>query len=507
MKIEEEPKSTAIPKAHGIDWFLALGLLLVFMFIYWLTISKDPTIDSYVTAHWVKNTASYNWFHPHHLLFSYACRLVNLAYRTLFPPMDLLMLLTRCMHILGGLGIGLFYLRLHAIRVPRFKAASIALLVGTGYGMWLFSTIFEIVIPYFVMFLAAWAVAHRWGRASHWGAFAAGMVLGAGVLIHQTLVIYIAAFLILVFMLGGKDSRWRRALFYLIGCAVVIFAGYIIAFLVLGLDFPDGWYQFFTSYAQSEAFSRGSWADIVTSGKNIMSMWLYPILFADQLSFRFLVAMVALITLIALAIYRTVKKDPVSSFCLAAFATAFIFFTWWSPTTLDFYVIPAVMIALPTLLVFRWKYIPGIILALAAWLFVFNNLPEIKHHAEPRFDCVMETGRRLKAILNPDDKVFWVNQPLDACAAYLEMPAECLLVVENFNEEENMQLFSNYAKFAYNYAVYYDSFFDQMMKKTNMYADDDELATLMENAKIAVYTKTCSYLLVVWKIQRSVDSG
>ncbi len=495
-------KETTIPKAKIIDWLIALGLLLVFMLIYWLTISKDPTIDSFATAYWAKSTATHNWFHPHHLLFSYACRFVSMAYQTLFPPLDFLMLLTRCMHILGGLSIGLFYLRLYAMQVPRLKAAAIAILIGTGYGIWLFSTNFELVMPYFVMFLAAWAAAHRWGQSDRKGAFAAGMVLGAGVLVHQSLALYEPAFLILVFMFGERRNRWWRAFSHLAGCLVIITLGYITAFLVLGLEFPTGWYHFFTDYAQSEAFTHGNLADVITSGKDIMSMWLYPIMFADELSLRFLAAMIALLAMVVLAVYRTVKKDPFSAFCLATFAIAFIFFAWWSPTTLDFYVIPAVMIALPTLLLFRWKFIPIIILALATWLFVFNNLPEIKHHAEPQFDCVMETGRRIKAILKPDDKVFWVNQPLDACAAYLEMPAECLLVVENFNEEENMQLFSKYAKSAYDYAVYYDGLFDAMVKNSGMLVKDEELASLMENAKLAVYSKTSSYLLFLWKIQR-----
>ena len=501
MKQEEKLKDTGIPKTRGIDWLIALGLFLCFTLLYWLTIGKDPTIDSFVTAYWVKSIEQFDWFHPHHLLFSYVCRFVNLLYQTLFPPLDLLMLLTRCIHLLGGLCIGLFYLRLYAIKVPRLKAAAIALLMGASYGMWLFSTIFEIVMPYAVMFLVAWAVAHRWGQTNRWGAFAAGMVLGAGVLIHQTLLIYLPAFLIFIFMLGDHNTRWQRAFFYLIGCVVVIFTGYITAFLVLGLEFPSGWFQFFTDYAQKETFQHGSFADIITSAKNIMAMWSYPILYANCISFRFLAAMVALITLVSIAIYRTAKKDPVAILSLTVFSTAFIFFTWWSPTTLDFYLIPAIMIVLPTFLFIKWRYFPVIILALATWLFLFNNLPEMKKRTAPSFGCVMETDRRLANVLNPKDKVFMVNQYLDACAVYLQIPGERYLVVENFNDKENIEAFAGYAKNARDYTVYFDDSFSQLVTNSEMLDRDRELALLMENATEAVKATTCSNSLTIWKIQ------
>jgi len=504
---EEIQKKDTIPKARSIDWLIALGLFLLFTVVYWLTISKDPTIDSYATAHWVKSAAQLNWFHPHHLLFSYVCRFVNLVYQTIFPPLDLLLLLTRCMHILGGLGVGLFYLRLYALNVPRFKAASIAILMGTGYGMWLFSTIFELVMPYYVMFLAAWAAAHRWGQTKRRGAFAAGMVLGAGVLIHQSLVIYLPAFLIFIFMLGDRPTRWQRALCHLIGCATVICAGYIMAFVVLGLEFPAGCYHFFTTYAQSEAFEHGTLFDVITSGRVIMSVWLYPILYADQLSFRFTAAMVVLITFVLSAIYRTVKKDLVSTFCLTVFATAFVFFTWWSPATLDFYLIPAVMIVLPMLLWIRLRLFPLLLLVVSLWLVFLNNLPEIRLHAEPQVNCVLETDRDLKDMLKPQDRVFWANQLLDACAAYVEMPVKCDFVVKDFNEAEKMSLFSKSVKNSYSYSVYFDASFFEMVTQSGMLTSDEELALLMRDARIALHQQTSSKSIIIWKIQRDIPGN
>jgi hypothetical protein len=499
---EENQKSIAIPKARSVDWLIATGLVFLFTIIYWLTIGKDPTIDSYVTAHWVKSTSQINWFHPHHLLFSYACRFANLVYQSLFPPLDLLMLLTRCMHILGGLAIGLFYLRLYAHNVPRFKAASLALLVGVGYGMWFFSTIFELVMPYFAMFLAAWAAAHRWGRASRWGAFAAGMVLGGGVLIHQTLVIYLPAFMIFIFMLGEHKTRWQRALFHLVGTSVVMGAGYITAFLVLGLDFPTGWFQFFTDYAQKEVFYHGTLTDIITSARNMMSIWFYPILYADYFSFRFIAAMAFLATLLVVAVYRTIHKDALAAFCLTVFSTAFVFFTWWSPDTLDFYLIPAIVILLPLFLLIRWKYFPIIILTFAAWLFLFNNLPEMRKRTTPLFSCVMETERRLANMIKPEDKVFFADQYLDACGAYLEIPGERNLVVEKQNGSEEIARFDRYAKNAHNYAVYYDGQFEELIRKSGLLNGDAELSSLIDNAREAVHAATCSSSLTIWKIQR-----
>lgn len=504
---DEKQKKDTIPKARGIDWLIALGLFLLFTVIYWLTISKDPTIDSYATAHWVKSTVQFNWFHPHHLLFSYVCRFVNLVYQTVFPPLDLLLLLTRSMHILGGLGIGLLYLRLYALNVPRFKAASIAILIGAGYGMWLFSTIIELVLPYFVMFLAAWAAAHRWGRVSRWGAFTAGIVLGAGVLIHQSLLVYLPAFLIFVFMLGEHKTRWQRAFHHLLGCAAVICAGYITAFVVLGLEFPAGWYRFFTTYAQSEVFEHGILIDVVTSGRSVMAVWLYPILYADQLSFRYIAAMIVLIAFVASAIYRAIKNDAVSTFCLIVFATALVFFTWWSPATLDFYLIPAVMIALPMLLWIKQRLLPVFLLVVSLWLIFLNNLPEIMLHAEPQVNCVMETDRDLKNMLKPQDRVFWANQLLDACAAYIEMPVECDFVVQDINEAEKMCMFSKSVKNAYNYTVYFDASFNEMVTKSGMLTSDEELALLMKDARIALQIQTSSKNMIIWKIQRGIPGN
>jgi hypothetical protein len=502
MRAEEKTAGTAIPKARSIDWLIALGLFLLYTAVYWLTISKNPGIDSYVTAYWVKSTAQCNWFHPHHLLFSYACRLVNLVYQALFPPCDMLMLFTRCMHILGGLCIALFYLRLYAFKTPRLLAAAVALLIGGGYGIWLYATMFELVIPYVAMFLAAWAAAHHWGGAGRWGVFAAGMVLGAGVLIHQTLVIYLPAFLIFIFMLGEHRTRWRRALYYGLGCAIVTCIGYLTAFLVLGLGFPAGWFQFFTAYAQTEAFKHGTWADILTSAKNIVAMWFYPLLYADYISLRVLAALAALLILVAIAIFRSLRKDPLSIFSLIIFGIAFIFFTWWSPTTLDFYVIPSIIIVLPAILWIKWRYFPAVILVLWGWVFVFNNLPEMQKNTAPLVDCVMETDRRLLAQLRSEDKVFFADQHLEACAAYLEMPAEYHLAVKGLNSDEEMIRFAEYAKDACNYAVYYDDSFKDMVNRSGLSSRDEELTSLMKNAQKAVQANTCSCSLAIWKIQR-----
>ena len=288
-----------------------------------------------------------NLFHPHHLIFTGAVRMLYLAMGQVTGHWDAL--LAAQIHNLIFLAIGLFSvygIARRQLESPRLGLAAMVLWAGTS-GVWLYTTQAEVYIPAIVCLTAATAALLRETSGRHRGLWIIGWWT-LGVLYHQTSVLW-AVPLGLYFL---ARRRVRRAIFIMATAGTLTLLAYIAAFLIKdqkGLSFLE-FCLFYVQHGPPAwgATSNLGWAGLVNLAT---SQWkALTTVTATPWILGLLGLWIAGVTVLAALSWNQQKPgSELLRFSVAWYLTYGLFFWWWLPTEVEFCVLMAMPLLLATL--------------------------------------------------------------------------------------------------------------------------------------------------------------
>jgi hypothetical protein len=312
-----------------------LAIFIGAAILYALTLVKAHTYDalSYTNAVQAGTRNLTTLLNPHHLIYN-TLGLILYRLSTFLGWKGGALLPLQTLNIfLGSLGLVLFYI-LACNMVDRRLAAVITCLLAVAHGYWLYSVEVEVYILS-VVFLAATLVVLSHPQANEReAAILAGGLLGCAMLAHQTNVLFLFVIAVYVWKtdLTGK-LRW--CLYFGITCAFVVVVPYLIAIRLLGLETPSQIIYWLTTYAH-----LGRWGILRPNTLLLAATGLRDALVAASPVFPPVLNLLLLPPLAALFWAASRIKEKATLMCLVWFGVYALFFTWWEPVNLEFWIVP-----------------------------------------------------------------------------------------------------------------------------------------------------------------------
>lgn len=198
-----------------------------------------------------------DFFHPHHLLYNLAVRLLAWPTPALAEgtdPWQAVEILQWINLGVTALAPGLLFLVARRLAVPAWPALALALVLGFAFRFLTFGTQTEVYnFALTALTLATLGLAlPEDSRAAPW-LVAVGYFLAMG--FHQTALFFGAAVLVLAWG-RARPFRWLAIAFVLPGAAIA--AAYLAAGLYLGHADPGSLWRWLTAYAQTGSWGKGT---------------------------------------------------------------------------------------------------------------------------------------------------------------------------------------------------------------------------------------------------------
>lgn len=344
---------------------------------------------------------------PHHLVYEPTMLLVFNLWRALGYtgyadlPGEMLSSLA------GAGGLALFFSIARRCTQSSAVAVAATLVLGLTYGYWFYSVEVDVyVLPLFFLLLAAWLYT-RVLEGSTPPTFIVCLVGAAhavGALYHQAALFVVPAFALGIYLLPGSVSgRVKRVVGYGVSLALVLLPAYFMGGVVVaGQDTPDKFMRWANNYGQ-----LGTWGALTqdTPANAISGV-------AAAISSDYWVGRLLLLALAAVLVLRgrwATRRGGTFAWLLWAWVGIYtLFFTWWQPEVLKFWVLvlpPALMLVL---LGFRWDvHAPRYRLAatIVVVLLSISNAPTIWAKRDPMSDPGRRTSAALAQLSAPEDLI------------------------------------------------------------------------------------------------------
>lgn len=433
MEPQFTPEQTPI---RGPVVLEALAVWIVLSIIYLLTLAGNHTEaeDGLRYLNDIRDGDPSIIFSPYHLVygwFAWSAYSVAPIFGYNGGPLVPVQLLDA---FTGAFGIALLWVLLRKVAPGRIVAAAGCGILAFSYGYWWYSVEVEVYVLSAMLLIASLFVAYRAAMRPSWKIFALlGGTNGLAVLAHNTNVLFgTVALATLLFAWQALPTRdvVRCALAYAGVSAISIIPPYVVAILIVGLRTPREAYDWLTGYAQNGkwgiwessnvleaivgigralvgghfAFSLGFIQDFTNSyfaGKRLNEE-MFLVRDSSTVLAILLLALVAIVA-IALSIFliswlrhprlsRSVRVLAV--LCLSWFIPYALFFTWWEPYNIEFWVAPwvplAILIALPFSTVgygAQRRFLPDFtVILVVGMLFVVNLLGSVWPQQKPEDD-------------------------------------------------------------------------------------------------------------------------
>ena len=321
----------------------------------------------------------------------------------------------------GAGGLALFYKIACELGVTRPAALLASTGVGLSYGYWFYSVEVDIyLLPLFFLLLAAWLFLHA-AREGGLLLFAlAGLAHGAATIFHQASLIIVPAFALGAFLLPG-DTRNRiiKTLSYLVALAAVVGPAYFVAGVVIaGQHTPADFLKWANSYG-----NLGTWGGIRPDSLEATVSGASAAASSDFWTGRLVLA--AMVLLVLLRARAIVARSGAVAVTLLLWAAIYaLFFAWWQPEVLKFWVLVLPPLALLALLAFRWESLPVLWrrvaasgAALAVATLALTNAPAVWALRDPMHDTSRQTSDALGRLAGPEDLIV-----LQSGTAELQLP-------------------------------------------------------------------------------------
>lgn len=404
----------------------------------------------------IRNGHASTIFNPYHLIYNWLGWFVYHGALTFgydggpLGPVQVLNAFT------GAVGIALLWVFLRSVVPRRLVASGACGILAFSYGYWGYSVDVEVYVLSAVLLLASLMLAHRAVmRPSVRGFLLLGLANGAAVLGHNTNVLF-AAVAVVALLISWRTLPLHNVIrcgcAYAAGAAGVVLGSYAVAIPVVGLDSPRAFWDWLTADAQSGQwgyFTRTSglkvfvgagraliaghfalalgpvrdFADRAFKDKSLREEYFLVRGYSSALAFLLVAVSAAVIGLLALVASRWLtrpKLDPaartLAQLCAAWIVTYVIFFSWWEPANLEFWIAIWVPIAILLVLPFaspqppQWSRLgPMLIGGAVAGLFVVNLVGSVlpQRHAADDYWRVRAAWYARNAL--PTDLVFTNN--------------------------------------------------------------------------------------------------
>lgn len=420
MPSDDLPDTPAQPAARTVGAEAALiALALSILYLATLAGSHNEGEDGIGYLLPIRNGHASTIFNPYHLIYNWLGWFVYHGALTFgydggpIGPVQALNAVT------GAIGIALLWAFLRSVVPGRLVAGGACGILAFSYGYWGYSVDVEVYVLSTVLLLVSLMLAHRAAMRPSAGAFLLlGLANGVAVLGHNTNVLFAAvaavALLIAWRTLPLRDVI-RCGLAYAAGAAAVVLGSYAIAIPVVGLDSPRAFWDWLTADAQNGQwgyFTKTSgikvfvglgraliaghfalalgpvrdFADRAFKDKSLREEYFLVRNYSSVLATLLLAVSAAVVGLLAVAASRWLsrpKLDPaartLAQLCAAWIVTYTVFFSWWEPANLEFWIATWLPIAILLVLPFaspqppRWSRLaPMLIGGAVAGLFAVN---------------------------------------------------------------------------------------------------------------------------------------
>jgi hypothetical protein len=311
----------------------------------------------------------------------------------------------------GAGGLALFFSLARRCVRSRAVALTATLSLGLTYGYWFYSVEVDVyVLPLFFLLLAAWLYTRALERTDRLMVLVClvGAAHGLGALYHQAALFLTPAFALGVYLLPGRTSgRVMRVAAYGLALALILVPAYFVGGVVVaGQHTPDKFLRWANNYGQLGtwgAFTQDTPANAISGASAAIS--------ADYWIGRLLLLALAIV-LILRGRSATRQGGPLAWLLWAWVGTYTLFFSWWQPEVLKFWVLVLAPAVLLVLLSFQWAALAPRyrLLAIAAssmlvLLLFISNVPVIWAKRDPMSDPGRRTSAALSQLTAPEDLV------------------------------------------------------------------------------------------------------
>lgn len=311
----------------------------------------------------------------------------------------------------GASGVGLFFSLASRLCRSNFVALLATLYLALSYGYWFYSVEVDIYVPpLFFLLLAAWLVLHALQEPSiptHL-LLLAGFAHAGAVLLHQAALFIVPAFALGIFLSGGSTARRiRRVASYGAALsAVVVPAYYIAGVVVAGRNTLDSFAKWANSYGELGtwgAFTGDTLPNTVSGASAAVSSsyWVGRLL-----------GLGLLVLVLARAKPITERAGAFAWLLWAWFGIYTLFFAWWQPEVLKFWVLVLPAPLLLATMAFPWQTllprtqtVAVSIAIFAVLLLLVSDAPAIWAKRDPMSDPARRTSARLANLSSPEDLI------------------------------------------------------------------------------------------------------
>lgn len=318
-------------------------------------------------------------FHPHHMIYVPVARLIHLT--TGADPITATLLQNLFWTVVLGLAAWRLAGLVFTARASRVWAA--AALLATR-GVMIYSVRVETYLP--ALACLAWGAALAADRPVRTWLLA--LTLALAVLYHQTNVLFVIPMLVL--MVPGNPERarsWLGAAAVLAGAGVLVLAVYLVGF---AQEQPqDGFWAFSMSYARAPIEAWGSFSHYGSGGLLDLAASQLKMILPVRSQMALIGGLTMLLLLAALVAWHLVRLRQgaplarLRRFGLVFLVVYFLFFLWWMPSDMDFFlatVLPLWLLGLILVadLPSRFRSLPlaaALVLVLAAGNLFFTIWP------------------------------------------------------------------------------------------------------------------------------------
>lgn len=321
----------ALP-GQKLDPFL---IFFGFLGLYALSLIQVHTYDAlnYAAAVQTGTRDLFGLLQPHHLVY-------NVAGRVFFRLWELagwrggsLLPLQVLNAFISSFSLALFY-RLLAGLTRRPVALVATALLAVTHGYWLYTVEVEVYLLSAAFLIATFYALTRPVTHVYRQGLVAGALLGLAVLAHQSNLLF--GLVALAAALSLQLDRGQKARLLLsLGAAAFLtaFIPYAAAILVLKLDSPRAILFWLTTYVQ-----MGSWGKLQANAplQALGGIWNTLAVSNQEFPLFGSLFVVLLVGLVSWAAWQANRR--ISGLCLVWIAAYGLFFTWWEPSNLEFWI-------------------------------------------------------------------------------------------------------------------------------------------------------------------------
>lgn len=309
----------------------------------------------------------------------------------------------------GAGGVAVLYKTTWEWSRVRAVALLATLALALTYGYWFYSVEVEIYVPpLFFLLVATWLLARLVQGGPDYLCYLIGLSQGVATTIHQGSLFIVPAFALGIFLVQGSARvRVGRVIRYGLALAGLVAPAYLFAGMVIaGQSTPDTFLKWINNYGH-----LGTWG---VWRKDSLEATISGL--SAALSAEFWTGRLLMVGILALPLVRAVpitrRGGPFAWALWVWFAIYGVFFAWWQPENLKFWVL---MIPAPLLLMvlaFDWKGLTQMARRLAVIgaglsvaLLATTNAPVLWEKRDPMSDPARRMSQELALISGPEDLI------------------------------------------------------------------------------------------------------